>query len=232
MKRIAGDRGKCWASRKTLALQCGFSVHRLDKSIKYLLDHEWIKRVGTRKIAATEGGMQTVYEYRIVDLWKKNIQYYEENKGSPPETLPYTKGSPRTDVKVVHGPIKGSPPEAYKEDIRTKEELKNKEEPIDHVASKDAPMIVDVIESFALVNSAYEKWFARPPQREAARRLIKCYGLEQLKKVIKLLPVSNTIPYFPTITTPIELEDKWAKLEAAWQRKKNENDTKKNKIAF
>jgi phage replication O-like protein O len=100
------------------------------------------------------------------------------------------------------------------------------------LASKDARLIEAVIETFSLVNPAYQKWFARPPQRSAACRLIESHGLEQVQKVIKLLPVSNTIPYFPTITTPLELEDRWAKLEAAWKRKKNEQDTKKTRIAF
>src|SRR3978361_893963 len=76
MKRIAGDAGKCWASRTTLANQCGMSVRRLDQSIKYLLEHDWIRRVGTRKIFTGEGGIQQVYEYQVVDLWKKNIEFY------------------------------------------------------------------------------------------------------------------------------------------------------------
>jgi len=40
IKRIAGENGECYMSRSKLAQQCGISVRRLDKSIKYLLDHK------------------------------------------------------------------------------------------------------------------------------------------------------------------------------------------------
>jgi hypothetical protein len=38
--------------------------------------------------------------------------------------------------------------------------------------------------------------------------------------------------YVPTITTPIQLEDKWAALEAAMIKKKSEFISKKSSIAF
>jgi phage replication O-like protein O len=98
------------------------------------------------------------------------------------------------------------------------------------VASKDAPLIVGVIDAFEIVNSAYKKWYARPPQRDACIRLIEAHGYDQVLRVIKLLPISNEKPYFPSITTPIQLEDKWAQLESAWKRFKNEKEINKVKI--
>lgn len=89
MKRIAGDRGKCWASRATLAKQCGMSVRRLDKCLKYLLEHDWIRKVGSRKVEGI-GGLQPVCEYQMIDLWKKNIAFYEE--GGAGGALPSSKG--------------------------------------------------------------------------------------------------------------------------------------------
>ena len=36
MKRIAGENGNCWISQEKLAKQCGISIGRLRKSLKYL----------------------------------------------------------------------------------------------------------------------------------------------------------------------------------------------------
>ena len=59
MKRIAGDEGTCWTSQKTLSKQCGISINRLKKSLTYLIDHKWIKPIGTKKVG-TAGGNQEV----------------------------------------------------------------------------------------------------------------------------------------------------------------------------
>ncbi len=87
MKRITGEEGTCYASRATLAKQCGMSIRRLDKSIKYLTDHKWIKLIGIKSFM-TKGGEQSVNEYEISDLWKMNVDYYENQKGSAPDAHP------------------------------------------------------------------------------------------------------------------------------------------------
>lgn len=93
-----------------------------------------------------------------------------------------------------------------------------------------APFIVEVIDAFKPVNSAYQKWFPRPPMRDACSRLVEQHGLDTVLRVIKMLHVSNGIPYFPTITTPLQLEDKWAQLESAWRKERAKNTSKTTKI--
>lgn len=92
MKRIAGEKGTCWTSRTTLAKQCGMSVDRLKKSLKYLVEHKWIELLG-KKTIKTAGGTQQVNEYRIVDLWHLNNIFYQ---GGSPDNLPYPKGGRQT----------------------------------------------------------------------------------------------------------------------------------------
>lgn len=133
------------------------------------------------------------------------------------------RGSARNDIRVVQGNDKKVQILAP-----TKEKRNIQKKPL---ASKDAPLIVALIDSFEPINGAYKKWYARPPQRDACRRLIEQYGLEQVQRVVKVLPISNGTPYFPTITTPLQLEDNWARLESAWKKKKNEQLTSKNGIA-
>jgi hypothetical protein len=119
MKRITGEDGTCWTSRRTLAKQCGMSVRRLDKSILYLAEHKWIENIGKKEVA-TKGGAQEVNEYRIADLWKLNVDYYENLKGGALGATP--KGGAQTEPKVVHEDVKGGAHGAHKEEpvlIRT-----------------------------------------------------------------------------------------------------------------
>ncbi len=152
------------------------------------------------------------------NLWAFNKYYSSWKLVKPPKLVKDRTSTSKEKLKQL-----------VKTPKHTKDITKDiqKKEP---VASKDAPLIVEVINSFKDVNPSYEKWFARPPQRAAASRLVAVHGLEQVQRVIKLLTLSNTIPYFPTITTPLELEDRWAKLESAWKRKKNEQADKKVKV--
>lgn len=86
MKRITGEGGVCWTSRSTLATQCGISERRLDASLKYLLKHGWISKAGTKKVQ-TKGGVQLVNVYKVADLWKKNVDFYE-SKGIASDAIP------------------------------------------------------------------------------------------------------------------------------------------------
>lgn len=90
--------------------------------------------------------------------------------------------------------------------------------------------IVSVIDSFKEINQAFSKWYKNTTQRESITRLIKNQSLEKVLKVIKLLPQTNVIPYMPTITTPVQLEDKWSQLESALIKKKNEMEVKKSNV--
>ncbi len=104
MKRIAGENGTCWCSRKTLAKQCGISLDRLKKSIKYLIEHGWIKKTGLKKVK-TFGGNQSVSVYKIVDLWQLNNNFYRG----------VVKNTPLVQRGVVDG-SKGGSPNDYKEE--------------------------------------------------------------------------------------------------------------------
>ena len=87
--------------------------------------------------------------------------------------------------------------------------------------SEETSQIVELINSFKEVNPSYSKFFANKSQRSAFQRMLKVHGLEKLQKIISFLPQSNTTQYMPVITTPIQLEDKFAQLATAWQKIKN-----------
>lgn len=92
MKRLTDNSGKnvCYPSYKYLMKQCGIGKVKLKKSIEYLIKHKWIENIGKRQIK-TKGGWQWVQAYKINDIWKLNIEYYQG--GSETEHLEH-KGGP------------------------------------------------------------------------------------------------------------------------------------------
>jgi hypothetical protein len=83
MKKVAGENGRCFLSERTLMEKLGVGEKSLKKSINYLLKRGWIKENGFVG-AQTLGGIQKVKAYRILDIWKYNIQHYEGASESVP----------------------------------------------------------------------------------------------------------------------------------------------------
>ena len=121
MKRVAGETGTCWTSAQEIAQKLGCSRNTIAKYRNKLLKRGWIEKVGVKRIGTTS---QPTPEYKIVDLWNLNSQFYQEKqKGSNNDTL-RGKGSP--DDKRVQPATpslrgKGSP-------VVHKEELKKNQE--------------------------------------------------------------------------------------------------------
>lgn len=82
--------------------------------------------------------------------------------------------------------------------------------------------IVQVIDAFIEWNKAAKTWYSNKTQRAAIHRLIEEYGTEMVCRVVTHLPQSNTKEFFPTITTPAQLEQKWSQLETTYQRYKQD----------
>lgn len=85
-------------------------------------------------------------------------------------------------------------------------------------SSKD---VGEMIYLFKDVNPSYENLFKRKNQREPIKRLLKKYGREKLTRMIEALPKTNEMKYAPTITTPIQLEDKLGQLIAFAKKEKS-----------
>lgn len=173
-------------------------------------------RKGLNKLLAmgivTQKGNAIANEYGVVkdySLWRP---------------LPKKVTVPKKVTTVTQKGNKSYPKSAHQ---KTKANTKD----ITDAEASDAKLIVAVIDAFEQVNpTGFKKWYARPPMREACRRLVELHGLDLVQRVCKMLPISNGKPYFPTITTPLQLEDKWAALESAWRKEKEKGNSKKVKI--
>lgn len=81
-----------------------------------------------------------------------------------------------------------------------------------------------------ITSTQTKKFYSNTTQRKACQMLIDSYGLERVVNVVEnILPKSNTMKFFPVITTPVQLLDKWATLESAISRYQNDKKEIKNK---
>ena len=80
LKRLAGERGIAYPSRKWLMKQLNITKPTLIKELKYLIEKGWIKESGTCGVE-TKGGNQQTKAYQIIDLWNLNTNYYNTSKG-------------------------------------------------------------------------------------------------------------------------------------------------------
>jgi uncharacterized small protein (DUF1192 family) len=97
---------------------------------------------------------------------------------------------------------------------------------------KIGTLIGEVIKLFESIDPKNKKYYNNPTQRAACDFLLSEYGLEEIKKRIEVLPKTNTMPYFPNITTPCQLRDKWVTLNNQIERHKAEQGAKSNLVAF
>ncbi len=221
MKRIAGEEGICWTSQKKLSKQCGISVNRLKKSIKYLLEHKWIKKIGTKQVE-TQGGTQEINEYKIIDLWRLNSDFYQtkqSSKGVSPDDIPTSKGVSPDDTPTPQRGItdeaKGVSPEGYKEEHKNNIPLKKEATQ----ALRDK--INTILGLFKVVNPSYERLFMNKTQRAAVERLVGKFGEEKIIATIQSLPAIINKPFAPKIITPLELERDLGKLIIFYNQEKS-----------
>lgn len=92
-------------------------------------------------------------------------------------------------------------------------QLDNTEDNIILHSEQSSPDINKVISLFKDINPSYRKWYANKTQRSAIDRLIKTIGLEAIEKAVSFLPRTNKMQYAPTIHSPLELEERVAKLK-------------------
>ena len=218
MKRYAGEDGECFATQETIMNKLGIGIKAYRKSLNYLVIKKWIEFVGL-----TGGKTRPIKTYRINNIWQENSDFY---KKIPAEsTLSKDTSQKEGDTSQKHTKI---PAESTIEEDpvlrRTNEED----------IAKQASQVAEVIKLFEVVNPACKKMYGNTTQRNACQDLIDTYGVDRVLKVIsQTLPRTNkmTAQFFPNISTPLQLYDKWSKLEDAIVAFKSKKLTT-NKIAF
>jgi len=93
------------------------------------------------------------------------------------------------------------------------------------VAGKEINLLIEL---FKTVNPSYEQLFKNISQRKALGRMLAKHGKEKIEWAIGILEQTNKIPFSPTITTPIALENKLGDLISFCNKEKIK--TNQNKI--
>lgn len=73
--------------------------------------------------------------------------------------------------------------------------------------------IKEVIDLFGLFNKNNNSWFKNKTQRADIKWLVESYGLDKVKKAIYLTKFCFKDNFYPSISTPHELREKWAKMK-------------------
>ena len=76
LKRLAGENGVACCGQRYLKKQLGMAHATIKKEFGYLLEKGWIKYAGEKEIM-TDGGLQKMKSYKIVDLWQINVKEYQ-----------------------------------------------------------------------------------------------------------------------------------------------------------
>ena len=92
MKRVAGENGTCWSSAQEIGEQLGCARNTVSKYRNKLVKRGWIKCIGKK------GRTRPTDEYKIVDLWELNVNFYAKKDSS---TVEQSKKDSSTGEKIV-----------------------------------------------------------------------------------------------------------------------------------
>lgn len=199
---LAKKSGECKATNKYLGEMLGLS----ENSITDLLNI--LKKTGLITIEVEKHSKGT---YRTIWL----------NIGTPPSRTTDT-GVPNNGVGAV--PNNGYIIDNNKHRDNNKDINYNMKQKVSSVEITDNKKFNELIDLFKEVNPSYQILFGNKTQRSAVGRLIDRLSVEKLIIVIKNLKKTNAEKYAPTITTPVQLEEKLGSLIAFLQKNNNTNN--------
>ena len=204
-------RQKCTASNKVLAELLKSTPNSIGNSLQRLEEKGYIKRLFFDKSKRHRQEIIPLVRFAKVQL---------------ADVLDTPTDGTDTPVSGCDTPTDGQNNNNKKEKQRI---ITNKKELAEQAPqNKEIPLLIDL---FKEINPSYRKFFANTTQRAAIQRLLDQHGFEAVAKILAILPQTNSMQYAPVITTPVQLEDKFASLGAFIARKKIEiNNPKLIKI--
>jgi len=159
------------------------------------------------------------------DMIKKAMRYFKQNqmlstrrstKGMYIEVLNYNgyqtlSSFQSTDVSTSKALPKHSDTQEYKNIRKEQAETSSAKEQAE-TSSAFSKEGVEIIKLFEEIDSKNKNYYGNRTQRKACDFLTKQYGLEKVSKVIEYIKHCRGKPYFPSVTSPYELQEKWTKL--------------------
>jgi phage replication O-like protein O len=182
------------------------------------------EKMGTKR-ANISGSISSLVAKRLLERKRGRTNLYRINADYEqwvvPKRLPHqitAFASSQMDSSLVVNGL----PEGVVNGLHTIERTKETSTiEINSAPRGGAREIVQLIDSFLPANPMAARWYANKTERAALERLVGMYGFEQVKQVVDMLPDTNQRQFFPRITSPWELEKKWADLGLAIYHENN-----------
>ena len=179
---------------------------------------------GRKQLSEQTGIPETTIE-RALNQFEKSGQQIEQQKTTKYRLITiinwkeYQKSDRKVDNKRT---TNGQQTDTNKNDKNEKNDKKI-------LTSGQSPQDINkLIELFKPLNTlTYRKWYANKTQRAAIGRLAEALG-PKLEMAINTAVIANTKPYAPTISTPLQLEEKLSALRAFVAKEKNKVKDNKN----
>ena len=198
------DNPMIWNGENTLVKEGQFITSRKKLSIQSGIKESTVERILKYFEKEQQIGQQTNNKFRFITIinWKN-----------------YQKTDSTTDKRRTT--------DRQQADTNKNDKKENKE----NITETSSVEINKLIKAFEAVNPACSKYYGNTTQRKACHFLIETYGFERVKLVIEsTLPKSNTLAFFPSINTPLQLQEKWSALESAIKKYHNKAQAEKEKI--
>lgn len=186
---------KCFPAQSTIAEELGIAERTVRKYLKFFEKYNLIA-VEREKDCKTKKWLNNVYFLRDKSEWIK-----------PQAPVAYgATGNQQQEPQATDD-------QSHRHQLPNKEthkttRLKDKDVAL-NATGKDINSLIDL---FKGVNPNYEQLFNKLPQRSALERMVKKWGYEKMENGINLLPQIFGQRYAPTITTPVQLENKMGEL--------------------
>jgi len=178
-------------------------------------------------------GFISVFDDKVLVIidWKEN-NYLRADRYTPSKYLEVYK----EEIKRLSS---GIPKVATGKDRLGKDRIgKDREEDTAETSSARSskktfnPLGAEIIKSMIEIDPKNKNFYNNTTQRKACDFLLEEYGLDKVLSRIKLLSQLNRMPYFPSIHTPYDLQEKWKKLEEAVEREQLKANSKKRDVIF
>lgn len=205
-------RGECYTNYEEIRFYTKATRNEVDHCIRWL---KQAKQIATRK--ATRGLYIKIEKYEVY----QKLDSYKSD----------TESDVKSDLKAKQKRNRG--------DTINKNENNDKNENNVHTGapkragskkSQFSPLGAELIKAFEGVDPKNKTYYSNTTQREAAEFLIREYGFEEVVKRVGFLPKANKSNFFPHITSPYELKEKWMSLEDAVERKRQERKSKQPQV--
>lgn len=168
-------------------------------------------------------------EIGIISTQRKGVPaktYYTVNEDILLEQITSWGNNHKLDCGKTANKKRKKPPTITETTQETTSETTNS---CDAEAPQDAmgSHVNDVIKEFEPVNPSFERLYPNKTQRKALERLIEKWGVDSVIAIVRFLPQTNGKKYAPTITTPLQLEDKLGALKAYCDKLRDTSATNK-----